>query len=31
VFAGPRDPRAPGSLVGGNVIALLDSAAAARL
>jgi 6-phosphogluconolactonase len=31
VFAGPRDPRAPGSLVEGNVIALLDSAAAARL
>jgi 6-phosphogluconolactonase len=31
VFAGPPDPRAPGSLVDGNVIALLDSAAAARL
>jgi 6-phosphogluconolactonase len=31
VFAGPRDPRAPGSLVEGNVIALLDSTAAARL
>jgi 6-phosphogluconolactonase len=31
VFAGPPDPRAPGSLVEGNVIALLDSAAAARL
>jgi 6-phosphogluconolactonase len=31
VFAGPPDPRAPGSLVEGNVIALLDGAAAARL
>jgi len=31
VFAGPPDPRAPGSLVDGNVIALLDPAAAARL
>jgi 6-phosphogluconolactonase len=31
VFAGPRDPRAPGSLVDGNVTALLDSAAAALL
>jgi 6-phosphogluconolactonase len=31
VFAGPPDPRAPGSLVEGNVVALLDSAAAARL
>ena len=31
VFSGPRDPRAPGSLVDGNVIALLDGAAAARL
>jgi 6-phosphogluconolactonase len=31
VFAGPPDPRAPGSLVEGNVLALLDRAAAARL
>jgi 6-phosphogluconolactonase len=31
VFAGPPDPSAPGSLVEGNVVALLDSAAAARL
>jgi 6-phosphogluconolactonase len=31
VFTGPPDPRAPGSLVDGNVVALLDSAAAARL
>ena len=31
VFAGPPDPRAPGSLVEGNVAALLDPAAAARL
>jgi 6-phosphogluconolactonase len=31
VFAGPPDPRAPGSLVDGNVTALLDPAAAARL
>ena len=31
VFTGPPDPRAPGSLVVGNVVALLDSAAAARL
>ena len=31
VFAGPPDPRAPGSLVDGNVTALLDAAAAARL
>jgi 6-phosphogluconolactonase len=31
VFAGPPDPRAPGSLVEGNVVALLDAAAAARL
>ena len=31
VFAGPPDPDAPGSLVEGNVIALLDPAAAARL
>jgi 6-phosphogluconolactonase len=31
VFAGPPDPRAPGSLVAGNVMALLDPAAAARL
>jgi 6-phosphogluconolactonase len=31
VFAGPPDPRAPGSLVEGNVVALLDPAAAARL
>jgi len=31
VFSGPPDPRAPGSLVDGNVVALLDRAAAARL
>jgi 6-phosphogluconolactonase len=31
IFAGPPDPRAPGSLVEGNVLALLDPAAAARL
>jgi 6-phosphogluconolactonase len=31
VFRGPPDPRAPGSLVDGNVVALLDAAAAARL
>jgi len=31
VFAGPSDPSAPGSLVDGDVIALLDPAAAARL
>jgi 6-phosphogluconolactonase len=31
VFAGPPDPDAPGSLVDGNVVALLDRAAAARL
>ena len=31
VFAGRPDPRAPGSLVEGDVIALLDAAAAARL
>ena len=31
VFSGPPDPRAPGSLVEGNVVALLDPAAAARL
>jgi 6-phosphogluconolactonase len=31
VFAGPPDPDAPGSLVDGNVVALLDPAAAARL
>jgi 6-phosphogluconolactonase len=31
VFAGPPDPSAPGSLVDGNVVALLDPAAAARL
>jgi 6-phosphogluconolactonase len=31
VFAGPPDPSAPGSLVDGNVIALLDPAAAALL
>jgi 6-phosphogluconolactonase len=31
VFAGPPDPNAPGSLVEGDVVALLDSAAAARL
>jgi 6-phosphogluconolactonase len=31
VFKGPPDPRAPGSLVDGNVVALLDAAAASRL
>ena len=31
VFAGPPDPGAPGSLVEGDVVALLDPAAAARL
>jgi 6-phosphogluconolactonase len=31
VFAGPADPSAPGSLVEGDVVALLDPAAAARL
>jgi 6-phosphogluconolactonase len=31
VFSGPPDPRAPGSLVDGNVVALVDAAAAARL
>jgi 6-phosphogluconolactonase len=31
VFSGPPDPRAPGSLVDGEVMALLDPAAAARL
>jgi 6-phosphogluconolactonase len=31
VFRGPPDPRAPGSLVDGPVVALLDLAAAARL
>ena len=31
VFSGPRDPRSPGSLVEGPVVALLDAAAAARL
>jgi 6-phosphogluconolactonase len=31
VFARPPDPDAPGSLVEGNVVALLDPAAAARL
>jgi hypothetical protein len=31
VLAGPPDPHAPGSLVEGNVVALLDTAAAARL
>jgi 6-phosphogluconolactonase len=31
VFAGRLDPRAPGSLVEGDVVALLDPAAAARL
>ena len=30
-FRGPPDPRAPGSLVEGSVVALLDPAAAARL
>ncbi len=31
VFAGPPDPQAPGSLVQGDAVALLDPAAAARL
>jgi 6-phosphogluconolactonase len=31
VFSGPPDPQAPGSLVEGDVVALLDPAAAARL
>jgi 6-phosphogluconolactonase len=31
VFDGPADPRAPGSLVEGNVVALLDPPAAGRL
>lgn len=31
VFRGPPDPNAPGSLVEGEVVALLDAAAAARL
>jgi 6-phosphogluconolactonase len=31
VFAGPPDPSAPGSLVEGEAVALLDPAAAARL
>jgi 6-phosphogluconolactonase len=31
VFGGPPDPSAPGSLVEGEVVALLDPAAAARL
>ena len=31
VFSGRPDPRAPGSLVDGDVVALLDPAAAARL
>lgn len=31
VFAGPPDPHAPGSLVEGDAVALLDAAAAARL
>ena len=31
VFRGPADPSAPGSLVEGDVVALLDPAAAARL
>lgn len=31
VLTGPPDPRAPGSLVDGNVVALLDRAAASRL
>jgi 6-phosphogluconolactonase len=31
VFRGPPDPNAPGSLVEGDVLALLDPAAAARL
>jgi 6-phosphogluconolactonase len=30
-FSGPPDPRVPGSLVAGPVVALLDPAAAARL
>ena len=30
-FAGPPDPRAPASLVDGEVTVLLDEAAAARL
>ncbi len=30
-FSGPPDPQAPGSLVDGDVVALLDQAAAARL
>ena len=31
IFTGPPDPRAPGSLVEGRVLALLDQAAAAQL
>jgi 6-phosphogluconolactonase/glucosamine-6-phosphate isomerase/deaminase len=31
VFRGPPDPQAPGSLVEGDAVALLDPAAAARL
>ena len=31
IFTGPPDPRAPGSLVEGSVLALLDQAAAAQL
>ena len=31
VFNGPPDPRVPGSLVDGPVVALLDPPAAARL
>ena len=31
VFSGRPDPRAPGSLVDGNVVALLDAAAGSRL
>jgi 6-phosphogluconolactonase len=31
VFSGPPDPRVPGSVVDGSVVALLDAAAAARL
>ncbi len=31
VFSGPPDPQAPGSLVDGEAVALLDPAAAARL
>jgi 6-phosphogluconolactonase len=31
ILAGPPDPHAPGSLVDGNVVALLDAGAAARL